>query len=114
MTEVDRRWRSKDEEFAQRTKLFALRIIRLYRALPKTTEAQIIGKQVIRSGTSVGANYREARRAHSKADFLNKLSICIKEADEILYWLELLQESEILKASLLTIFKTRPTRSSQS
>ena len=87
----------KDEDFAGRTKQFVLRIIRLYRELSKSVEAQVIGKQILRSGTSIGANYREARRAHSKPDFLNKISICIKEADESLYWIELLVESGIVK-----------------
>ena len=79
-----------------RTKQFALRIIRMYVALPKTTEAQVLGKQVLRSGTSVAANYREASRARSDAEFLSKLGIVEQELDETLLWLELLVESEIV------------------
>ena len=79
-----------------RTKEFALRVIRLYCALPKSTEAQVLGKQVLRSGTSVGANYREANRARSRAEFIAKIGDCLKELDETDYWLELLAESSIL------------------
>jgi len=79
-----------------RTKEFALRVIRLYCALPKSTEAQVLGKQVLRSGTSVGANYREANRARSRAEFIAKIEDCLKELDETAYWLELLAESSIL------------------
>ena len=69
-----------------RTKQFALRILRMYSSLPKTTAAQILGKQVLRSGTSVGANYREADRARSKAEFIAKMGECLKELDETAYW----------------------------
>ena len=79
----------------QRTKSFALRVIRMYTALPKTTEGQVLGKQVLRSGTSIGANFREANRARSKAEFTSKLGECLKELDETAYWLELLSESGI-------------------
>ena len=80
-----------------RTKQFARRIIRLYCALPRqNTVAQILGKQVLRSGTSIGANYREAHRARSKAEFISKIGDTLKEADETLYWLELLLEENIL------------------
>ncbi|MCL4301747.1 MAG: four helix bundle protein [Anaerolineae bacterium] len=79
-----------------RTKSFALRIIRLYAALPKTTEAQVIGKQLLRSGTSVGAHYREAQRAKSDADFINKMEGGLQELEETGYWLELLAESGIV------------------
>ena len=78
-----------------RTKQFALRIIRLYTSLPKTTEAQVIGKQVLRSGTSVGAQYREAQRAKSDADFINKVEGSLQELDETGYWLELLQTARL-------------------
>ena len=84
-----------------RTKQFALRIIRLYTSLPKTTEAQVIGKQVLRSGTSVGAQYREAQRAKSDADFINKVEGSSQELDETGYWLELLKDSGILSAEKL-------------
>jgi four helix bundle protein len=85
-----------------RTKQFAQRIIRLYVALPKSnTVAQVLGKQVLRSGTSVGANYREAHRARSKAEFISKIGDVLKEADETLYWLELLLEENVLPAKRL-------------
>lgn len=85
-----------------RTKTFGLRIIRLYRALPKSTDAQVLGKQVLRSGTSVGANYREAFRARSDAEFLSTIGICLRELDETSYWLELIVESNILPEHKLT------------
>ena len=84
-----------------RTKQFALRIIKLYQSLPPTGEAQAIGKQLLRSGTSVAANYRAACRARSSAEFHSKLSIVIEEADETLFWIELLQEADIVKPALL-------------
>ena len=79
-----------------RTKEFALRVIRMHSALPKSTEAQVLGKQVLRSGTSVGANYREANRARSKPEFIAKIGDCLKELDETAYWFELLVESSIV------------------
>jgi len=85
------------QELRTRTKGFALRIIRLYVSLPKTTQAQILGKQVLRSGTSVGAHYREACRGKSNADFINKMEGGLQELDETAYWLELLVESGIVK-----------------
>ena len=81
------------EQFRQRTKAYALEVVRFYCLLPKTrTEVQILGKQLLRSGTSVAANYREASRARSKAEFISKVEICAQEADESLLWLELLNE----------------------
>jgi four helix bundle protein len=95
----------KDEKSRQdlriRTKHFAIRIIKLYGSLPTQTEAQVIGKQLLRSGTSVGANYREACRARSDSEFIAKLGICLQELDETAYWLELLEEAKIIKPSLL-------------
>ena len=82
-----------NQDLRERAKKFALRIVRLYVALPKTTEAQVIGKQVLRSGTSVGAHYREAQRAKSNADFINKIESGLQELDETAYWLELLEEA---------------------
>jgi four helix bundle protein len=90
-----------EQEFKKRTKQLALRIIKLINSLPPTTTAQVIGKQVLRSGTSVGANYRAACRAKSTADLLHKLAIVEEEADETLYWLELLIEAEIIPAEKL-------------
>jgi len=78
-----------------RTKVFALRVIRAYRALPSSDEARVIGRQLLRSATSVGANYRAACRARSRAEFIAKLGIVLEEADEA-YWLELLLETGIL------------------
>ena len=79
-----------------RTKTFALRIIRMFRSLPKTAESAIIGKQVLRSGTSVAANYRAVCRARSKAAFTAKLGVVVEEADETVFWMELLVESGIV------------------
>jgi len=93
----------KDEvDLVSRTKSFALRVVRMYSALPKTTEAQVLGKQVLRSGTSVGANYREAQRARSKAEFIAKIGDCLKELDETAYWLELLSESATVPPARLS------------
>ncbi len=78
-----------NDDLMLRTKEFALRIIRLYSKLPKSTVAQILGKQVLRSATSAGAQYREANRAKSHADFISKIEGCLQELDETKYWLEL-------------------------
>ena len=90
------------EEMKFRTKQFALRVIKLYRYLPKTTEAQIFGKQLLRSATSVAANYRALCRARSDNEFYAKLSIVIEEVDESIFWLELLSDANILKKERLT------------
>ena len=90
-----------EKDLVARTKSFARRTIKLYIALPKETLAQVLGKQVLRSGTSVGANYREARRGRSKAEFISKVGDCPKEADETAYWLELLAEENIVPKSRL-------------
>jgi four helix bundle protein len=86
----------KKEDLRERTKQFALRILRLYSALPKQIVAQVLGKQLLRSGTSIGANYREAYRARSKAEFIAKTGICLGEAEETAYWLELLAEGGVI------------------
>ena len=88
--------REEPKDLQVRTKEFALRIVRMFAALPKSTEAQVLGKQVLRSGASVGANYREANRARSKPEFIAKIGDCLKELDETSYWLELLAESLIV------------------
>jgi len=86
-----------ETDLAPSTKNFARRVIRLYVALPKSdVVAQVLGKQVLCSGTSGGANYREARRGRSKAEFNAKIGDCLKEADETLCWLELLTEEKIM------------------
>ena len=90
----------KQPDLRKRTKDFALAVIRMYSSLPKTTEAQVIGKQVLRSATSVGANYREACRARSNAEFISKVGDCLKELDETAYWFELLSESGILSSEI--------------
>jgi four helix bundle protein len=83
-----------------RTKAFALRVIRMYSRLPRNnTVAQVLGKQVLRSGTSVGANYREASRGRSKSEFISKIGDCLKEIEETEYWLELLVDSSSVAAS---------------
>ena len=86
----------KTYDLQKRTKSFALRVIRMYVALPKTTEAQVIGKQVLRSGTSVGASYREAMRARSRAEFISKMECGLQELEETSYWLELLVDGGII------------------
>lgn len=113
----------KDEvDLISRTKVFALRVVRMFSALPKSTEAQVLGKQVLRSGTSVGANYREAQRARSKAEFVSKIGDCLKELEETAYWIDLLVESGIVPPAkraalqdecqqLLAIFTTISKRS---
>jgi four helix bundle protein len=83
------------DDLRLRTKQYALRIIRLYTALPQQVEVQVIGKQFLRSGTSIGAHYREACRGRSDAEFLSKVGLALQELDETAYWLELLVESNI-------------------
>ena len=87
---------------ADRTRAFAVRVIRLYGALPKSTEAQVIGKQMLRSGTSVGAHYREAMRARSDAESISKLEGGLQELEETRYWLELLRDASIVPWSRLS------------
>lgn len=89
------------EQMKARTKKFALRVIRLVESLPRSRTADTIGRQLLRSGTSVGANYRSACRAKSPADFASKMGIVEEEADESIYWMELLVEGEIVKATRL-------------
>jgi four helix bundle protein len=89
-------------DLKSRTKAFAIRIIRMYAALPKTIQAQIIGKQVLRSGTSVGAHYREANRARSTAEFVSKIEAGLQELEETAYWLELLIEGGIVTTGRLS------------
>jgi four helix bundle protein len=91
-----------DKDLRARTKSFALRVIKLYVSLPKTSEAQVLGKQLLRSGTSVGAHYREACRAKSDADFISKIEGALQELEETSYWFELLIESNIFGADRLS------------
>ena len=89
------------DEMKERTKRFALRVIRMVDALPRRRSADVLGKQVLRSGTSVGANYRAACRARSNDEFRAKLGIVEEETDESLFWMELLVESGLVKQELL-------------
>jgi four helix bundle protein len=89
------------EAFKLRTKQFAIRVIKLFQSLPKTDEARIIGKQLLRSATSTAANYRAACRARSDAEFFSKISIVLEEADETLFWIEILIETEMINEERL-------------
>lgn len=88
-------------ELQDRTKKFALRTIKAFPRLPKTDEARVIGRQFLRSGTSVAANYRAACRARSTADFISKISIVVEETDETLFWLELVLEGDLAPARIV-------------
>ncbi len=90
-------------ELLTRTKAFALRILKLVDHLPRTTSGRAIGNQLVRSGTSVGANYRAACRARSRAEFAAKLGTVLEEADESLYWLELISEGKLIAESKLSL-----------
>lgn len=89
------------EGLKHRTKDFSIQVIKLYAALPKTTEPRVIGKQILRSGTSVGAHYREAKFAISDADFISKIEGGIQELEETAYWLELLEEMQLFSSEKL-------------
>jgi len=89
------------EEFKQRTKAFTLRIVHLVDSLPRSRTADVFARQLLRSGTSVGANYRAACRARSQADFVAKMGIVEEECDETIYWMELLVETDIVEAKRL-------------
>lgn len=89
------------EKLKKRTKTFAVQIIKFYRNLPRTDEARVLGRQVLRSGTSVAANYRALCRAKSNADFISKMGTVVEETDETLLWLELFEEAEIQPAATL-------------
>jgi len=116
---------NEENDLRDRTKRFALQIIRIFAAIPKTTEAQVLGKQLLRSGTSVGANYREAFRARSKAEFISKCGDSLRELEETAYWLELLSDGGIVSPEklaaprqecdeLIAIFVTILKRSKES
>src|SRR5215468_7369222 len=87
---------SQQEELRDRTKSFAVRVVRVYRALPYRGAAQVLGKQLLRCGTSVAANYRAACRARSRAEWVAKIGIVVEEADEVVFWLEMVCECEIV------------------
>jgi four helix bundle protein len=92
---------SRRRDLRERTMQYAKRIVRMFSALPQNTLAQTLGKQVLRSGTSVGANYREADSGRSKAEFIAKMGDCLKELSETEYWLELMAAEEILSSDRL-------------
>ena len=81
-----------------RTKAFAVRVVRMYVALPKDAATQVLGKQLLRSGTSVGAHYREGQRARSPAEFISKIEVALQELEESDYWIDLLVECELIKS----------------
>jgi four helix bundle protein len=94
------------EILRDRTKQFAIRIVRMFRSLPRADEGRILGKQVLRSGTSVAANYRAVCRSRSRADFISKLAVVTEEIDETAFWLELLVETGIVpKARMDALLK---------
>src|SRR5438874_5060777 len=94
-----------ENDLRDRTKDFALRIMRMFSSLPKTTEAQTLGKQALRSGTAAGANYREAYRGRSKAEFISKCGDSLRELEETGYWLELLVDGKIVKPTKLSALR---------
>jgi len=94
-----------ENDLRRRTKEFALQIIWMFSGLPKTTEAQVLGKQVLRSGTSVGANYREAYRARSRAEFIAKCGDSLRELEETAYWLELLVDGKIVPPDKISVVR---------
>lgn len=89
---------NKAEELKKRTRDFAVRVVQLFRALPNCSEARVVGQQLLRSGTSVAANYRAACKARSPADFISKLGIVEEEADETVFWLEFLVETGLMRS----------------
>ena len=90
------------EEIQARTYRFALRIVMLARALPRDIAGSVLGRQVLRSGTSIGASCEEAKAAQSRADFIHKMMVALKEARETLYWLRLIGDSELVRPSRLS------------
>ena len=96
---------NEQRDLQDRTKRFALSIIRTFSVIPKAAEAQVLGKQMLRSGTSVGANYREAYRGRSKAEFIAKCGDSLRELEETAYWLELLVEGKIVPSETLAAIR---------
>jgi four helix bundle protein len=93
-------------DLTTRTRAFALRVVRLFGALPETTEGQVLGKQLLRCGTSVGAHYRESVRARSTAEFITKIEVGLAELEEAMYWLELLIDAQIVPTPKLAPLKS--------
>ena len=87
------------QTFQRRTKQQAISALAVYKSLPKTEEGRIIGKQFLRAALSIGANYRAACRARSKAELFSKLSITVEEADEVLYWIEIMEEAKMVRSA---------------
>jgi four helix bundle protein len=96
---------SAENNLRERTKQFGLRVVRMFSRLPKTTEAQVLGKQILRSGTSVGANYREAYRARTRPEFIAKCGDSLRELEETSYWIELLLEAGIVSPEKLAALR---------
>ena len=96
---------NEERDLRDRTKHFALCIVEVFSVIPKTAEAQVLGKQVLRSGTSVGANYREAYRGRSKAEFISKCGDSLRELEETAYWLELLVDGKIVPPEELSALR---------
>src|SRR3989442_15780666 len=99
-----------ENDLRERTKRFGLRVLRMFSRLPKTAEVQVLGKQMLRSGTSVGANYREAYRGRSKAEFIAKCGDSLRELEETAYWLELLVDGKIVAPEKLAALRQRTHR----
>jgi four helix bundle protein len=125
MQNAERQYNMSGNDLRERTKAFALRAIKLANSLPMGKLGDVLGRQVLKSGTSIGANWREACRASSKRHFVTTAEICLREADETLYWLELLSESNVVKPArlvpmkdecnqLVAIFATTGNRAKQS
>lgn len=94
------------EALRARSKNFAIRVVKLFKALPRRQDAYVIGKQLLRSGTSVAANYRAVCRARSRAEFVAKMGVVVEETDETLFWLEIMAETEIIPAERLAALST--------
>ena len=92
-------------DLRERTKQFGLCVVRMFSRLPKTTDSQVLGKQILRSGTSGGANYREAYRARSKSEFIAKCGDSLRELEETAYWLELLVEGRIVSPETVAVLR---------
>jgi four helix bundle protein len=92
----------KNDDLQRRTRNFALRIVKMFKALPRSAEAQVPGKQLLRSGTSVAANYRAACRARSRPEFVARLGVVVEEIDESVLWLDLLVAAEVMPESRLS------------
>jgi four helix bundle protein len=101
------KYEKEGKDLKNRTRGYALRIINLYSALPGRNPAKVIANQLLRSGTSVGANYSEAVHARSDADFINKHEICLQELEETMYWLDLLTDANIVKVERIEPLKTK-------